>query len=267
VHLICICVMKSLILIFVLSSLSGQDTLPKSNKAVNHQVVYHPSSATQSLAANCVPSGTQVQGSSVVKCLFNPARTSIPTNSKVPKTPPRTNSSHSNTNISPPELSQAAPSNVEGTSTCYTVISTKRVMVSPAKQMAYIESSHCISPVKMNSDKASKRDHVRSRLNFDSSDMPQSFDSDKSLPNEISTSESNSEVHLCDLDFPNFDTFSSDFSFAEMLSDLDFSCEGVDFSIVSNDNQVIPELPSTSVEALCEKNMNIQGNENNCLSS
>ncbi|AES87001.1 hypothetical protein MTR_4g018950 [Medicago truncatula] len=33
----------------------------------------------------CVPSGTQVQGSSVVKCLFNPARTSIPTNSKVPK--------------------------------------------------------------------------------------------------------------------------------------------------------------------------------------
>jgi hypothetical protein len=147
-------------------------------------------------------------------------------------------------------------------------------MVSPAKQMAYIESSHCISPVKINSDKASKRDHVRSRLNFDSSDMPQtqSLESDNSLPNETSTPESNNEVQLYDIDFPNFDAFGADFSFAEMLNDLDFSCEGIDFScepgsIKSNDNQVISELPSTSAEALCEKNMNIQGNESNCLSS
>ncbi|CAJ2655877.1 unnamed protein product [Trifolium pratense] len=244
----------------------GQNTLPQSNRAVNHQVVYHPSSATQSSALNCVPSGSQVQGSSVVKCLFNQSRTSIPNNSQVPKTPPRTNSSHGDTNISPPEVTQVAPSNVEAVSTSYTVISTKRVMVSPAKQMAYIESSHCISPVKINLDKASKRDHVRSRLNFDSSDMPQtqSLESDNSLPNETSTPESNNEVHLYDIDFPNFDAFGPDFSFSEMLNDLDFSCEGIDFScepgsINSNDNQVISELPSTSVEALSEKDTNIQG--------
>ncbi|KAK2379039.1 hypothetical protein QL285_066881 [Trifolium repens] len=244
----------------------GQNTLPQSNRAVNHQVVYHPSSATQSSTLNCVSSGSHVQGSSVVKCLFNQSRT------QVPKTPPRTNSSHGDTNISPPEVTQVAPSNVEAPSTCYTVISTKRVMVSPAKQMAYIESSHCISPVKINSDKASKRDHVRSRLNFDSSDMPQtqSLESDNSLPNETSTPESNHDVQLYDIDFPNFDAFGADFSFAEMLNDLDFSCEGIDFScepgsIKSNDNQVISELPSTSAEALCEKNMNIQGSD--CLTA
>ncbi|KAI5383325.1 hypothetical protein KIW84_070653 [Lathyrus oleraceus] len=137
-------------------------------------------------------------------------------------------------------------------------------MVSPTKQMAYIESSHCISPVKTNSDKAFKR--VRNRLNFDSSDMPQRLDSDKSWPNEISITESNNEVQLYDIDFPNFDALSMDFSFAEMLNALDFSCEGLDFScdptpIHSNDNQVISEQPSTLEEALSEKNMNIQGTD------
>lgn len=137
-------------------------------------------------------------------------------------------------------------------------------MVSPAKQMAYIESSHCIFPVKTNSDKAFKRE--RSRLNFDSSDMPQRLDSDKSLPNEISTTESNNEVRLYDIDFPNFDALSMDFSFAEMLNGLDFSCEGLYFSgdptpIHSNDNQVISKQPSTLAEALSEKNMNIQGTD------
>lgn len=202
-----------------MSSLSGQNTLPQSNGAANHQIVSHPSTAAQSSAVNCVPSGSQVQGSSVVKCLFNQPRASIPTNSPVPKTPPRANSNQSDTNISPPEISQT-------TSTCYTVISTKRVMVSPAKQMAYIESSHCISPVKMNSDKTIKRDHVRSRLDFDSSDRPQSLDLDKSLPpNETS----NNEVHLFDMDFPNFDALGLDFSFTEMLNDLDFTCEDIGF--------------------------------------
>ncbi|KAL5072971.1 hypothetical protein RYX36_011955 [Vicia faba] len=240
----------------------GQNTLPQSNSVVNNQEVYYPSSVTQSSAANFIPSGSQVQGSSVVKCLFNQPQKSIPSNSQVPKTPPRANSSHSDTNISPPEVTQVPPSNAETTSTCYTVISTKRVMVSPAKQMAYIESSHCISPVKPNSDKAIKREHVRSRLNFDSSDMPQRLDSDKSLTNEISTTESN----LYDIDFPNFDALSMDFSFAEMLNDLDFSCEGLDFSCDptpchSNDNQVISDQPSTMAEALSEKDMNIQGTD------
>ncbi|KAJ7961319.1 Myosin-M heavy protein [Quillaja saponaria] len=65
------------------------------------------------------------------------------------------------------------------TPTCCTVISSKRVMVSPMKQMALIESNRCISscsPVKKNSERASKRDHVRSRLDFDGSNMPMSLE-------------------------------------------------------------------------------------------
>ena len=101
-------------------------------------------------------------------------------------------------------------------------------MISPTKQMAYIERSQCISPVKTGSDKASKRDHVRSRLDFGASDMPASLD--KSLPIEVSTSESPKDVDLFDIDFPNLDALGMDFSFTEMFNDLEFPCEGIDFS-------------------------------------
>lgn len=180
-------------------------------------------SAVQSSPENCIPRESQVQGSNVAKCLFNQSTTSVPSNSPVPKTPPRTKSSHGDTHISPAEISSIAVT----PSRC-TVISTKRVMVSPAKQMAYIEMSRCISPVKANSEKINKRDHVRSRLNFDAADVPGS--SYNPLSNEISTSESEKELDIFDIDFPNFDALGMDFSFTEMLNDLDFSCEGIDFS-------------------------------------
>ncbi|XP_020234978.1 uncharacterized protein LOC109814871 [Cajanus cajan] len=151
-------------------------------------------------------------------------------------------------------------------------------MVSPAKQMAYIEMSRCISPVKTNSEKVNKRDHVRSRLNFDASDMPESLEN--SLANEISTSESEKELDIFGIDFPNFDALGMDFSFTEMLNDLDFSCEGMEFSCHPtsspsidnasgspheyNGNNATPEL-STVTEVLCEKDMKILGPD--CLTA
>jgi len=258
-------------------------------------------SAIQSSSENCIPRDSQVQGSNVAKCLFNRPTTSVPSNSPVPKTPPRTKSSHSDTHISPAEISSVAV-----TPNCCTVISTKRVMVSPAKQMAYIEMSRCISPVKTNSEKISKRDHVRSRLNFDAADVPGSLD--KPFSNEISTSKSEKELDIFDIDFPNFDALGMDFSFTEMLNDLDFSCEGIDFSchptpspsldnasgycflfiaegptllsiptLLSdvllfnrsshecNDNHATPEL-STVAEVICEKDMKVLGKKTNSIS-
>ncbi|XP_061336655.1 uncharacterized protein LOC133283757 [Gastrolobium bilobum] len=250
----------------------GQNILPQSDIAVNNQVVSQPSSAIQSSSGNCVPSGSQVQGSSVAKCLFSQPSHSIPTNSPVSNTPPRTNTSHTDAYISPPEISSVATCNGEASPTCYTVISTKRVMVSPAKQMAYIESSHCISPVKTDSDKITKRDHVRSRLEFDATDIPKGLD--KSLPNEISTSQSDKEVDTLYTDFPELDVLGMDFSFTEMLNDLEIPSDGFDFSYHPSSshskdnasgssheckaNQVISEL-STAAEALSEKDMNTQG--------
>lgn len=218
--------------IYPLSSFSGPNALVQSDNAVNNQIVAQPSGAVQSSSDNCMPSGSQVQGSTVAKCLFNVPSQSIPTNSPVLKTPPRASSSHGDTHISPPEISSVAncsKSNASrDTPTRCTVISTKRVMVSPAKQMAYIERRHCISPLKADSDKVSKREHVRSRLDFDGSDAPDSLE--KALPNEMSTSESEKELDIFDIDFPNFDALGMDFSFTEMLGDLDLHCEGIDFS-------------------------------------
>ncbi|XP_027351307.1 uncharacterized protein LOC113862420 [Abrus precatorius] len=248
----------------------GQNALQQSDNAVNNTMMAQPS-AIQSSSENCIPRESQVQGSNVAKCLFNQSSLSVPSNSPVSKTPPRTNSSHSDTHISPSEISSVATCR-EVTPTGCTVISTKRVMVSPAKQMAYIEMSRCISPLKTDSDKLSKRDHVRSRLNFDASDVPES--SHNPLPNEISTSESEKELDIFDIDFPNLDALGMDFSFTEMLNDLDLSCEGMDFSChptsspsmdnasgsshECDSNHFIPEL-STVAEVLCEKGMKIQG--------
>ncbi|XP_047151596.1 uncharacterized protein LOC124823439 [Vigna umbellata] len=249
----------------------GQTALQQSGNAVNRMVAQP--SAVQSSTMNCIPRESQVQGSNVAKCLFNQSTTSVPSNSPVPKTPPRTKSSHGDTHVSPAEISSVAVT----PSRC-TVISTKRVMVSPAKQMAYIEMSRCISPVKANSEKINKRDHVRSRLNFDAADVPGS--SYNPLSNEISTSESEKELDIFDIDFPNFDALGMDFSFTEMLNDLDFSCEGIDFSShptpspsmdnasgsshECNDNHATPEF-STVAEVLCEKDMKILGPD--CLSA
>ncbi|KAF1897791.1 hypothetical protein Lal_00032551 [Lupinus albus] len=249
----------------------GQNTLQKSDNANNNQVVALPSSAVQSSPENCIPSGSQVQGSGVFKCLFNQSSVSVPSNSSVPKTPPRA-TSHSDTHISPSEISSVVTRNRDATPTRCTVISTKRVMVSPTKQMAYIQMSHCISPVKTGSDKMSKRD-VRSRLDFDAHDMPES--SDKPFPNEISTStsESEKELDILDIDFPNLDALGMDY-FTEMLNDFDFTCDGIDFSCHTtsspsednasgsspecNGNDASPEL-STMSTFLCENDMKMQG--------
>ncbi|KAK7339794.1 hypothetical protein VNO77_20479 [Canavalia gladiata] len=258
-------------------AVQDQNALPQSDNAVNNTMVVQPS-AIQSSSENCIPRASQNQGSNVAKCLFNQSSLSAPSNSPVPKTPPRTNSFHSDTHVSPSEISSVATCNREVTPTRCTVISTKRVMVSPAKQMAYIEMSHCISPLKTDSEKVIKRDHVRSRLDFDASDVPASLDNP--LRNEISTSESEKELDMFDIDFPNFDALGMDFSFTEMLNDLDFSCGGMEFSChptsspsmdnVSGSshecigNPTIPEL-STVAEVLCEKDMKILGPD--CLSA
>lgn len=212
---------------FALSSFSGQNTLQQSNNVASIQMEAQPS-AIRTSAEKCTPSESQVQGSNVAKCLFNQSSHAVSSNSPVPKTPPRGKSLQSDTNISPAEISSVAPSNREAAPTRCTVISTRRVMVSPAKQMAYIEMSHCISPVKTDSNRVNKRDHVRSRLDFDAVDIPESLNNP--LPNEISTSESEKDLDIFGIDFPNLDALGIDFSFSELLNDLDFPCDGIDFS-------------------------------------
>ncbi|QHO53970.1 uncharacterized protein DS421_2g52650 [Arachis hypogaea] len=255
------------LLIFHKSSVPDQNTLPQSDtSAITNQVASQPSTHHPS-TRNSVLSESQAQGSTVSKCFFNQPSASVPTTiSPAPKTPSITTSSHRNTHISPPDIPPALNRNEEAAPTCYAVISTKRIMVSPTKQMAYIESSQCNNPVKTGtSGKASnKRDHVRSRLDFGASGSE--------LP-ICSTSDSTKDVDLFDIDI---DALGTDFSFTEMLNDLegiDFSCNPASMSSKDNasgsppeckGNQVISER--STVGEVSEEEMNVPGSDN-CLNT
>ncbi|EXB89980.1 hypothetical protein L484_023633 [Morus notabilis] len=242
-----------------------------------------PSFPSDSSPNNSV-GGSLQNGSSVAKCLFNQPSMPISANTSVPATPPRANSSQSDKSISPLEFfsttNYSNDNTPEGlTTTRCTVISSKRVTVSPFKQIAYsMERNHCVStssPVKTNLKRQAKRDHVKGRLDFDGSDV----NSDQPMADQISTSESEKELDLFDIDLSNLDSI----SFSDMLRDFDFECEEVGYSChpaidASKDtaagsspesmdgdmgaNQLMSEFSSTVTEVLAQKDTSVQGGEN-----
>lgn len=267
------------------SSSKDADALSQSTEAGNVQSTVQHSNEIQSSSPNCPPNESVVQGSSVVKCLFNQPSFSIPTNSSGPKTPPRANSCQSDKSTSPHEISSAADCSNNNTPqdvspTCCTVISSKRVTISPYKQVAYysVERNFSPSPVKTNAKRQGKRDHVKGRLDFDISDVPISLD--KGIENEIYASESEKQLDIFDIDLPSLDVFGEDFSFTEMLADLDMDCEVIGCSSVptlgaSTDtlsgsshesmdcnmgtNQMMSEYSSTVTQILSGKELNTEG--------
>lgn len=66
---------------------------------------------------------------------------------------------------------------------------------------------------------------MKGRLDFDGSDAAVNLD--ESVDNEFYTSESDKEGGIFDLDLPNLDMFGANFSFSELLVDLDLDCEGI----------------------------------------
>ncbi|XP_038698103.1 uncharacterized protein LOC119995675 [Tripterygium wilfordii] len=104
-----------------------------------------------------------------------------------------------------------------------TIITAKRVRVSLFKEVGYyiVERSRCNSfpsPAKTNSKRLNKRDHVKGRLGFDGPDG--SVDLDKPTATKISTSESDQEVDLFDMDFLNLHSLGENFCFSEPLIDI-----------------------------------------------
>ncbi|KGN58811.1 uncharacterized protein LOC101221367 [Cucumis sativus] len=271
------------------SASKDADALSQSTEASNLQPTVRHSNEIQSSSPTCPPNETVVEGSSVVKCLFNQPSFSIPTNSSGPKTPPRANSCQSDKSTSPHEISSAAEcSNIntpqDVSPTCCTVISSsKRVTISPYKQVAYysVERNHSIlspSPVKTNAKRQGKRDQVKGRLDFDVSDVP--ISSDKGIENEVYAAESEKQLDIFDIDLPSLDVFGEDFSFTEMLADLDMDCEVIGCSSVptlgaSTDthsgsshesmdcnvgtNQMMSEYSSTVTQILSGKELNTEG--------
>ncbi|XWS59906.1 hypothetical protein CRYUN_Cryun08bG0162100 [Craigia yunnanensis] len=266
----------------------GTEKFPGSDNVMNRQVAGQLISGNQSSPPNCTPYESAMHISGVAKCLFSQPQLSPPNNSSDHNTPPRAVSPQSDKSMTPlgvPTTANCSHNNIpqEITATNCTIISTERVRVSPLKQMTCytIERNHCISscsPVKTCLKRLGRRDHVKSRLDFDGSDA--TVNVDKPITNETSTSESEMDADLFDLDLPNLDAFGANFSFSELLVDLDLGCEGIDYpsqptlctsadalsgsSHESGDgnleaNQVTSEFSSTVTEMFSEKDMNAQG--------
>lgn len=103
--------------------------------------------------------------------------------------------------------------------------------MSPTKQFS-IERNQCTfsSPVKT-SKWQSKREHVKGRLDFDSSDVPTNLENTSGDGSGSSTSsESEKEGDIFDLDLPDFDAFGPDFSLTDLLTDLGIDCGTVQYS-------------------------------------
>ncbi|TYH77503.1 hypothetical protein ES332_D04G158400v1 [Gossypium tomentosum] len=277
------------------TKLATQEKLPESDNVMNRQVDGQLRSLNQSTPVSCTPNESTMHASGVAKCLFNRPQLSPPTNSSGPKTPPQAVSPQSDKLMTPFGGSSTANrghSNTpqEITPANCTIISTERVTVSPLKQMTCytIERNRCISscsPVKTGLTRLGKRDHVKSRLDFDGSDA--TVDVYKPIMNETSTSESEIDADLFDLDLPNLDAFGENFSFSELLVDLDLGPDGIGYpcqptlgtsgsalSGSSHDsgddnlgaNQVMSEFSSTVTEVFSEKNMNAEGGPNTLTS-
>ncbi|KAK8561704.1 hypothetical protein V6N13_149135 [Hibiscus sabdariffa] len=264
----------------------GTQKLLESDNVRTRQIAGPSSTLNQSMPPSNTPNESTMHISGVAKCLFNQPQLSPPTNSSGPMTPPQTFSPQSDKSMTPQGVSSTANCghNItrEITPTNCTIISTERVTVSPLKQMTCytIERNHCISscsPVKTCLKRAGKRDHVKSRLDFDGSDV--AVHVDKPIVNETSTSESEMDADLFDLDLPNLDALGGNFSFSDLLVDLDLGSEGFSYpcqptlgtsggalSGSSHDsgdddlraNQVMSEFSSTVTEVLSEHNMNAQ---------
>ncbi|OMO97390.1 hypothetical protein COLO4_14650 [Corchorus olitorius] len=238
----------------------GTEKIPDSGNVMNSKGTAQLVSVNQSSPPNCTANESTMHVSGVAKCLFNQPQQSPPTNSSGPKTPPQEISPQSDKSMTPLGVSSTphcSHNNTpqEITPTNCTIISTERVTVSPLKQMTCytIERNHCISscsPVKTCLKRVGKRDHVKGRLDFDGSDA--TVNVDKTITNETSTSESELDPDIFDLDLPNLDAFGANFSFSELSSH-----ESGEGNVGAA--QVMSEFSSTFTEVFSEKDMNAQG--------
>ncbi|GKC97786.1 hypothetical protein Tco_1168061 [Tanacetum coccineum] len=223
------------------------------------KMITQPSETSNNQQITPVPSGSHVlappkpsplQGSSVAKCLFNPApQTPSPstTDKSVSPADNQTPPSMNKKNVSPQQ---------QFTSTNRTVITSETIQVSPMKQVSYysIERNHCISsPMKPTTSK--RFSTAKGRLDFDGSEMTASDIPTSDIPtSDILTSDENttgspSEDDAFDFDLPNLDCL-ADFNLTELLGDFDGG-EGLNY-FCQTDNGSSPESLSGSPDTAAD---------------
>ncbi|PUZ68134.1 hypothetical protein GQ55_2G000800 [Panicum hallii var. hallii] len=187
----------------------------------------HPTSAEHSAMAKL-----PVQTSSVAKSLFRPLQPQLHTS---PCTPPQSHviqdQDHTAafTTQRPFPVAASAHTQQDIASSQCSIVSSKTLIVSPLKGGTYYaveRSYHVSSPLKSTTHKSTKREHVKGKLNFDATDS-RPGPSEQLICDKASTSSDEDKQDDFDIDFTNLDIFDGDFSFSELLLDLDLDTEGV----------------------------------------
>ncbi|CAM0148345.1 unnamed protein product [Urochloa decumbens] len=188
----------------------------------------HPTSAEHSAMAKL-----PVQNSSVAKSLFRPPQPQ-PHHSS-PCTPQQNHAIQDQDHPAayPTQRPLPVPANAHtqtqqdiASSQC-SIVASKTLIVSPLKGGAYYaveRSYHVSSPLKSTTHKSSKREHVKGKLNFDITDS-RPAPNEQQICDKASTSSDEDKQDDFDIDFTSL--FDGDFSFSELLLDLDLDTEGV----------------------------------------
>nr|CAB3505003.1 unnamed protein product [Digitaria exilis] len=208
---------------------AGQFLMPGKALSIDSLPAAHPTSAQHS-AVEKLP----LQASSVAKSLFKPLQPQLHSSPCTPQQshdmPYQDQPAAYPTQRQPLPVDAKAHTQQDIASSQCSIVSSKTLIVSPLKGGAYYaaveRSYHVSSPLKSATHKSTKREHVKGKLNFDTTDS-RPGPNDQQIGDKASTSSDEDKQDDFDIDFTNLDIFDGEFSFSELLLDLDLDTEGV----------------------------------------
>ncbi|THU56865.1 hypothetical protein C4D60_Mb11t21710 [Musa balbisiana] len=186
-------------------------------------------SASESTPTNFSTNKPHVRGLSVGKGLFNqPSDCQVDSS---PRTPPQSLQSQAHESDSPSDNTPLAITDGGNSKqqivpfNCSTFAS-ETLIVSPIKHAgccAVERSYHISSPYNLNSK--SKRGHIKGKLDFDNPDIETSSEEPVAVDSLTPSTEEEMSGNF-ELDLPDLDILNGDFSFSELLADINLDCDG-----------------------------------------
>ncbi|RZS10479.1 hypothetical protein BHM03_00041724 [Ensete ventricosum] len=186
-------------------------------------------SASESTPTNFLTNKPPVRGLSVGKGLFNqPSDCQIDSS---PRTPPQAlqsqaHDSDSPLDITPLQITDGGNSKQQIVPFNCSIFASETIIVSPIKHAgccAVERSYHISSPYNLNSK--SKRGHIKGKLDFDNPDIETSSEEPVAVDSLTPSTEQEMSGNF-ELDLPDLDILNGDFSFSELLADINLDSDG-----------------------------------------
>ncbi|URD78855.1 hypothetical protein MUK42_04200 [Musa troglodytarum] len=185
--------------------------------------------ASESTPTNFPTNKPPVRGLSVGKGLFNqPSDCQIDSS---PRTPPQALQSQAHESDSPSDntplpITDGGNSKQQIVPFNCSIFASETIIVSPIKHAGCcaVEGSYRISsPYNLNSK--SKRGHIKGKLDFDNPDAETSSEEPVAVDSLTPSTEGEMSGNF-ELDLPDLDILNGDFSFSELLADINLDCDG-----------------------------------------